>query len=533
MEKIIHQLWKDENVPTEYGDPESWKRLNPDWKYILWTDASMLDFVKAEFPDMLEFYETYRHNVQRADLFRYLVVYKLGGLYADIDTDCFHSLDIFENEQRVVVCDEPTLHTRHESPRGFIPLQLNATFASPAGHPFWPTLFEKMQNTSERIRHDFILDSTGPCMLAGALEDYHDQSAISYNSSHLFNPLTSAGEWEREPRHGDYGHLTVCAHNWQGSWFGGPSFQPIKAVHNVFWGARATRYKQMETPPSKRFRKLNLELLLRDASTKPTEPQVSIMVPARDCADKLETHWKVLEKLSYPKNKLRLVYVEGGSKDKTLEKLQAFEAENPLGFKEVVVIGDGPYARLPYSERRLPRFQYKRRNALARARNMALDKALDPQDDWVLWMNTDVEETPADILETMLAQKARIVAPNCVDEYGETSSDYHCFFTIGGDRTHVVARQIYRRIYQASFIARRRLYLSDLRYLGRARLSSAGTSLFLVDADLHRAGVNFPEDPYKFLIEAEGFSLWAKDLGVDIVGLPSVEVLIERVKKAA
>ena len=41
---------------------------------------------------------------------------------------------------------------------------------------------------------------------------------------------------------------------------------------------------------------------------------------------------------------------------------------------------------------------------------------------------------------------------------------------------------------------------------------------------LHRGGLRFPEQPYRDLIETEGFGALAKDLGVVPVGLPRVEI---------
>ena len=48
--------------------------------------------------------------------------------------------------------------------------------------------------------------------------------------------------------------------------------------------------------------------------------------------------------------------------------------------------------------------------------------------------------------------------------------------------------------------------------------------MLLVDASLHRGGLVFPEEPYRDLVETEGFGVLAKDLGVVPVGLPRVEI---------
>jgi hypothetical protein len=47
----------------------------------------------------------------------------------------------------------------------------------------------------------------------------------------------------------------------------------------------------------------------------------------------------------------------------------------------------------------------------------------------------------------------------------------------------------------------------------------------MIDANLHRAGLLFPENPYRNLIETEAFGAAACDLGIVPVGLPNVEVV--------
>ena len=70
-----------------------------------------------------------------------------------------------------------------------------------------------------------------------------------------------------------------------------------------------------------------------------------------------------------------------------------------------------------------------------------------------------------------------------------------------------------------------RVYLSELRYRQRVRLQSVGGTVLLVDAGLHRAGLLFPERPYRHLIETEAFAKLAGELGVESLGLPWLEVL--------
>ena len=74
-------------------------------------------------------------------------------------------------------------------------------------------------------------------------------------------------------------------------------------------------------------------------------------------------------------------------------------------------------------------------------------------------------------------------------------------------------------------VGHRRLFLSDIQYRDAVRLNSVGGTMLLVDANLHRAGLLFPETPYRYLIETEGFGMAACDLGIFPVGLPNVEIV--------
>jgi len=44
---IIHQTWKDLNIPEHYKPlVKTWKENHPGWEYILWTDKMNRDFIE-------------------------------------------------------------------------------------------------------------------------------------------------------------------------------------------------------------------------------------------------------------------------------------------------------------------------------------------------------------------------------------------------------------------------------------------------------------------------------------------------------
>ena len=93
---IIHQIWFGGKLPEIY---KIWqkrlKKLHTKWEIINWTDSKL----KREFPRGLINQKTFDqakniHNyAQMADVARYEILHKFGGLYLDYDTKCFKSFE--------------------------------------------------------------------------------------------------------------------------------------------------------------------------------------------------------------------------------------------------------------------------------------------------------------------------------------------------------------------------------------------------------------------------------------------------------
>lgn len=92
--KSIYQTWKTKhNIDSKISEYiDNTKRMNPDMKYHLYDDQDCEDFIKKEFPYYYHIYQSLEIPVQKADLWRYLIIYKYGGYYLDIDCYTTHSL---------------------------------------------------------------------------------------------------------------------------------------------------------------------------------------------------------------------------------------------------------------------------------------------------------------------------------------------------------------------------------------------------------------------------------------------------------
>jgi len=60
--------------------------MNPDFVYCLWNHTELESFVADEYPWLLSTYLAYPYIIQRCDVARYLLLYRYGGTYVDLDS---------------------------------------------------------------------------------------------------------------------------------------------------------------------------------------------------------------------------------------------------------------------------------------------------------------------------------------------------------------------------------------------------------------------------------------------------------------
>ena len=110
--KIIHQTApadKSKWNPEWYRCQETWKKYfpEPEYKHILWDDDDLANFIKSEYPTYYDIYTSYDKNIKRIDMARYFILYKYGGIYADMDYMCFKNFyDLVPNNKISIICPE-------------------------------------------------------------------------------------------------------------------------------------------------------------------------------------------------------------------------------------------------------------------------------------------------------------------------------------------------------------------------------------------------------------------------------------------
>ncbi|WP_295543500.1 glycosyltransferase [uncultured Thiohalocapsa sp.] len=194
--RVIHQTWKDDRLPPQYATlADTWRRAHPEWAWRLWTDADNLRLVEQEFPSLLGLYLDYPYPIQRVDLIRYLILYRYGGLYVDLDFECFKDITPLLDGRHCVLSEEAAVHNAVHCTHRIIS---NAFMAAEPGHLLFAAVMEDLQHhrSRQRVPDRIVLDTTGPMMLTRVVERLGADAQVTVlNAANLF-PL-SMGEADR------------------------------------------------------------------------------------------------------------------------------------------------------------------------------------------------------------------------------------------------------------------------------------------------------------------------------------------------
>lgn len=171
--KVIHRVWLGKNpIPEIYENYfDEWKSLHPEWNFYTWYDKDVEDFISY---DKIQVANTY---AGKADIARYEILYKYGGIYLDCDIKLLKPLDyLLENSsQRFIVCNEDNLFNFHCS-IGFI-----------ASVPGFYVLYDAITRLQDLNINCYQPDvSTGPLFFRQCLG--YDLSEIDLISTDKFYP---------------------------------------------------------------------------------------------------------------------------------------------------------------------------------------------------------------------------------------------------------------------------------------------------------------------------------------------------------
>lgn len=221
--RIIHQTYKSTAVPVKVRPLiKSWQDKNPNWTYRFYTDVDCLSFVQKEFPEYLEAYKSLSKPVERSDFFRYMILLRFGGVYADLDTECRRSFDEFIQPTDSLIAgwesDFPDEATRIKMRFARQQQILQWVFAAEAGHPVLKEICDFISKNAESVFSEIenynTLEKTGPGIWTDIVLRHSDkdpQIRILPKSAFGVQPFKYNGL-------GPDSHLLIVFHHFLGSW---------------------------------------------------------------------------------------------------------------------------------------------------------------------------------------------------------------------------------------------------------------------------------------------------------------------------
>lgn len=210
--KIIHQTHPTRDLPAPVVDNVRRLRLgNPEWRYQFYDDQEVRDFIRRNYDARIQkAYERInpRYGATKADFFRYLLMYRIGGVYLDIKSGANRPLNQIVAHHQYLLShwdnDEGGTHPNWGKHFTNFP---NGEFqqwyiAAVPGHPFLRSVIEMALNnienyTVERFGVGFegAMSMTGPIPYTLAITPLLQQAShhlLRTNHEHglLFNALS-------------------------------------------------------------------------------------------------------------------------------------------------------------------------------------------------------------------------------------------------------------------------------------------------------------------------------------------------------
>ena len=257
-------------------------------------------------------------------------------------------------------------------------------------------------------------------------------------------------------------------------------------------------------------------------------------------------YWDNLQAFTYPHSLIAIGFIipktrEGNAATTALQTAIAATQNGPEAkrFASIFILRqdfDPPIDSQDEKERHKKENQKARRAAMSRARNSLLFTTMGPTTSWILWLDSDIVESPPSLIQDLASHDKPVIVPNCfqrfINEKGKKDVrpyDYNSWqdSQIAADlAANMGPDDILLEGYPEMPTYRTLMAMtadtSDSRDpSAQIQLDGVGGTALLVKAEVHRDGAMFPPFSFYHLIETEGFAKMARRLGWGCWGLPN------------
>lgn len=210
--KIIHQIWVGpKELPIHFYEwQQTWLSMHPDWEYRLWRDQD----IAALGLTNQKFYNATTSYGEKANIARYEILYRFGGVYLDTDFECIKSLYFLHH-----TCDFYAGLEFPQPNKDFL-IVGNAIIGARAGHSLIKMFIDQMKH---HWHHSWQPKRSGTFFVTNIIKKNihkYPDATIIFPSNFFYPWINTQKPWEhRDESYRDINcPESIGFHHWDLSW---------------------------------------------------------------------------------------------------------------------------------------------------------------------------------------------------------------------------------------------------------------------------------------------------------------------------
>ena len=169
----IYQTWYTKSLPPKMKQcVDKLKVDNPEFTHHLYDDTLCKEFIENNFSnEVLNAYTRLKPGAFKADLWRYCILYKKGGVYLDIKYQCepgFKLIDLVKNNKNIFVGEFES--DKEPNPMGMKPVIIDDAvytgliITKPNNPVFYKIIQKICHNVETKYYDEHLTGQTGPIL---------------------------------------------------------------------------------------------------------------------------------------------------------------------------------------------------------------------------------------------------------------------------------------------------------------------------------------------------------------------------------
>lgn len=257
-----------------------------------------------------------------------------------------------------------------------------------------------------------------------------------------------------------------------------------------------------------------------------------------------EDYWNNLMNLTFEKQSIEigLMVLPTEQGDEILKKLEKkiteIQGQKEEGlFKKITILRASDVLEQEPIDTEETEIELNKRKYMASLKNELFISTIGPETRYVLWLGSEIIETPSTLIEDLMSVDKPLVTTNIQIQNKESDSSES--YDNENSKSWIENGNWYNKLQSypqnsvvmegIGGITTDRIHINHLmditstgdNILKTVEMDSVSVECTLIQSDVHRDGAMFPNFPFYHLIDTEGFSKMVKRLQYEVFGLPN------------